>query len=185
MRVENEQSGTASTLTLIVGGLVLLAVGFGWWLGRRTAGGSLAGLSLGPVVAPPAFLPYTSAPAPRAAPAALAAPARRAPMVRDTSGRPPVEYTPAVEAFTVSSEAIEVVSRSAAGSRRVRIATDQPIRLANGKGIATDPSRGLPIMPGEQPYDLGVLPPNARFFAVVPLGGVAANVTVFSQLVEG
>jgi hypothetical protein len=90
---------------------------------------------------------------------------------------------PRIESFSVGAGAVEVVSRSAAGPRRVQIATDQPIRLSNGSGVEGAPERGLPISAGDQPYNLGVLPPGARFFAVVAPGGSVANVTVISQIV--
>jgi hypothetical protein len=180
---------SALTFVLAAGGVALLFVGVGWWLSRRSFGNApgsplAAPLASGSFGALPAGLWTPDAvgegprglltPTPRQGP-----PARR----HDTNRRPDIEQTPRIESFSVGTSAVEVVSRSAAGSRRVKIATDQPIRLGNGSGVAAAPERGLPISAGDQPFDLGVLPPGARFFAVVPPGGSAANVTVISQLV--
>lgn len=176
---------------ITAGGLAcfFIGLGFGYWFWKRAhTGGNMALGAMPPFVLGPGFTAPAAeltfvANAPRAARVA-AAPSRKAPMSHDTTRRPDVDRGFYVESIAVASTAVEILPRSAAGARRVRIATDQPIRIGNGSGIAADPSRGMPIMPGEQPFDLGVIPAASRLFAVVPLGGVAANVSLSTQLVE-
>jgi hypothetical protein len=190
---------TDRSFVLAAGGLFcfFVGLGFGYWFWRRSHAtpSALQGLDLGllgamtpplgPGFAAP-LLPIThdqrhDLPPPRAF--RPIPPPTRSTMRHDAAGRPDVERGFYVTPFTIGATAVEIVSRSAAGDRRVRIATDQPIRIGNGSGLTVDPSRGMPIMPGEQPFDLGVIPAGSRLFAVVPLGGVVANVSLSSQLV--
>jgi len=165
----------ALTFVLAAGGVALFFVGIGWWLANRrqaALAGGLGGLD-GATFSVPSFPP--------------ALPVQLAPLRSHDYGqsrRPDVEKRAYIERRQVGASAVEILSSSRAGARRVRIACDQPIRIANGRNVEGDPGLGMPIAATEQPFDLGVLPGDQKLFAVCAPGGSPANVTILTQLVE-
>ena len=150
-----------SSRPYLFGGLFLLLGGWiGWMLAQRTADShALAGTQRALTGFKPNLSKIRSAPVPqttRAAPAGL------------TSVR-------------VDAGGAKVLEQTSGGARRIRAATTQPVRISPSSSVRDNPDSGMPVAPGEQPIDLGILPPGQELFAVIPAGGVPAMVTLWMQ----
>lgn len=159
MSAENEQRRLPwDTLwfVLAAGGVAMLFVGIGWWFTRRAGSDSL----------------YASLPDPQLA---------GFPALGGT--KPALSNNRRTQAahFQVGTSARQIIGHSTLAQRRIRIATDQPVRIGTSPDIAQRPELGTPVAAGNQPLDWGVVGADEQLYAVVAPGGSVANLTVLMQ----
>lgn len=139
---------------LAAGSVALLFVGIGWWITRKSE-------SL-----------YDSLPDPQLA----GFPALGGSKLPLSNNR----RTQAAH-FQVGARARQIIGHSTLTQRRIRIATDQPVRIGTSPDIAQRPELGTPVAAGNQPLDWGVVGADEQLYAVVAPGGSVANLTVLMQ----
>jgi hypothetical protein len=157
-------SEPSTSKTMFYGGsLVLLGLWLGWWLTTR---GYLKG----------------------GVERALPAPAmgKLADRLRGkgkaSMASAPSEPRPAGLVSTrVESAGAKILEQSRDRARSVLVATTQPVRISPQGTVRDNPDSGLPVMPGDQPTSLGILPPGQELYAALPQGGVPAMVTLWLQ----
>jgi hypothetical protein len=87
-----------------------------------------------------------------------------------------------VASVQVTAKPVLIVEPLNGAARVIRIATDQPIRVAATGIIGSRPELGVPVVAGQQAFEWGIVGPNERLYAVVAPGGATANVSVLTQL---